>query len=182
MQPNSETTIAQLSAEDAAERVEELAALLHACVLAGANVNFILPFSLADAERFWTAKALPALRGGRRVLWVAEQDGRIVGSVQLDCDTPPNQAHRAEVTKLLVHPDHRRRGVARALMAELERRATALGRSLITLDTRTGDSAEPLYLSLGYQIAGRIPDFCRDPITNRMWPTTLMYKHFRPAT
>ena len=51
-----------------------------------------------------------------------------------------------------------------------------LGRSLITLDTRTGDKAEPLYASLDYKTAGVIPDFCRDTIEDRLDPTTIMYK------
>jgi hypothetical protein len=96
--------------------------------------------------------------------------------VQLDYNTPPNQPHRAEVTKLMVHPEARRGGIARALMAALEHRATALGRSLITLDTRTGDMAEPLYTSLGYQTVGVIPGYCRDTIEDRYDPTTIMYK------
>jgi ribosomal protein S18 acetylase RimI-like enzyme len=65
--------------------------------------------------------------------------------VRRDYDTPANQPHRAEVRKLLVHPKLRRQGIARALMAEVERHAVALFLSLLTLDTRTGDSAEPLY-------------------------------------
>ena len=61
-------------------------------------------------------------------------------------------------------------------MAALERRAGELGRSLLTLDTRTGDSAEPLYTSLGYQTAGIIPGYCRDPFEDHLDPTTIMYK------
>jgi ribosomal protein S18 acetylase RimI-like enzyme len=96
--------------------------------------------------------------------------------VQLSTDTPPNQLHRAEVTKLLIHPDFRRRGIARALMEELEGLAERLGRSLITLDTRTGDSAEPLYASMGYVTAGVIPGYCRDAFVDRLDATTIMYK------
>lgn len=177
----NETRIRTLSAGEVETRLIEFGVLLHACVHTGANVNFVLPFSEADAEVFWVRKVLPALRNGKRVLWIAEQGDRLAGSVQLDYDTPPNQAHRAEVTKLLVHPDFRRRGIGRALMRELEARANLLGRTLITLDTRTGDYAEPLYASLGYETAGIIPDFCRDPIEDRMHPTTIMYKALRPA-
>jgi hypothetical protein len=108
---------------------------------------------------------------------VAEEGARIAGSVQLATDTPPNQPHRAEVTKLMVHPDLRRRGIARALMATLEDRARALKRNLVTLDTRTGDFAEPLYASIGYKTAGIIPDFCLDPFKKTLHPTTIMYKH-----
>jgi ribosomal protein S18 acetylase RimI-like enzyme len=177
MTGDSAATLSMFSAADVAAHRRELGGLLHACVHAGASVNFVLPFTVEDSEAFWTRKVLPAVQGGRRLLWVARQGGRIVGSVQLDHhDTPPNQPHRAEVTKLLVHPECRRRGIARALMAELEREAGRLGRSLITLDTRTGDQAEPLYASLGYRTAGVIPGYCRDPMEDRLDSTTIMYK------
>ncbi len=172
----TETAISILPADDVERRVRELAVLLHACVHAGASINFVMPYSEEDAAAFWTRKVLPAMRDGTRVVWVAERDGRIVGSVQLSTDTPPNQLHRAEVTKLLVHPDFRRRGIARALMVELEHLAERLGRSLITLDTRTGDQAEMLYAALGYRTVGVIPDWCRDTVTDRLDPTTIMYK------
>ena len=53
----------------------------------------------------------------------------------------------------------------------------AAGRSLITLDTRTGDRAEPLYASLGYVTVGVIPGFSRDSHdAHRLDGTTIMYK------
>lgn len=170
------TTLALFDADDIERYIEGLSALLHACVHDGASIGFVLPHSKADSTGFWRDKVLTAVRDGGRLLLVAWADGRIVGSVQLDYDTPANQPHRAEIRKLLVHPDFRRRGIARGLMAEIERRAVALERSLLTLDTRTGDSAEPLYLSLGYQTTGIIPGYCRDTVGDRLDATTIMYK------
>lgn len=171
--------ITALSYQDAQARLPELACLLHACVHDGASISFVLPFSMTEAETFWTTKVFPSLRAGGTILLVAEADDCIAGSVQLDHDTPPNQPHRAEVRKLLVHPDFRRRGIGKALMADLEHRAQEMGRSLLTLDTRTGDKAEPLYTSMGYETAGIIPDFCRDTVSDRLDPTTIMYKALR---
>lgn len=166
-----------LSADDAAADLPGLGSLLHACVLAGASVSFVLPYTEEDAQAFWRGKVLPGVAGGTLALWVARLEGRIAGSVQLDTDTPPNQPHRAEVRKLLVHPDFRRRGIARRMMLEVDAMAARLGRSLITLDTRTGDSAEPLYASLGYQAVGVIPGFSRDPLdAAKVDGTTIMYK------
>ncbi len=176
MRTRADTTIVAVAPDEAAGHVPALGLLLHDCVTAGASINFVLPFSLREAEAFWRIKVVPPVEAGTRSLWLAVSSDRVVGSVQLDTDTPPNQPHRAEVTKLMVHPDMRRGGIARALMAALEQRAREKGRSLITLDTRTGDIAEPLYTSLGYITVGTIPGFCRDTVKERYDPTTIMYK------
>jgi ribosomal protein S18 acetylase RimI-like enzyme len=174
---SSTVTLALFDADDIARHIEDLTELVHACVHDGASIGFIVPHSRADSEAFWRDKVAAAVHDGCRLLLVAWRDGRIAGSVQLDHDTPANQPHRAEIRKLLVHPAFRRQGIARQLMAEIERRATALKRSLLTLDTRTGDSAEPLYRSLGYQTTGIIPGYCRDTFTERLDATTIMYKN-----
>lgn len=168
--------ISALSADGLADQIHELGQLLHDCVHDGASIGFVLPHGLAESEAFWRNKVLPAAQGGRLVLLVAWAEGRVVGTVQLDHDTMPNQPHRAEVRKLLVHPDFRRRGIARMLMEEIERRARQLHRSLLTLDTRTGDSAEPLYAALGFETVGVIPGYCLDPFSPRLDATTVMYK------
>jgi hypothetical protein len=170
------TTITQCSASELATEATELGMLLHACVQDGASIGFVQPFTVSDGQAFWSASVLPALLAGQRSVLVARVGGRLAGSVQLDYDTAPNQAHRAEVRKLLVHPHYRRQGLARALMAELERHAAQLGRPLLTLDTRSGDTAEPLYLSLGYQSAGSIPGYARAPDQDRLDATSIMYK------
>lgn len=165
-----------LPPEEIERRLVELGGLLHACVEAGASVNFVAPFTAADAEDFWRLKVLPPARSGHRTVLVAEEGAAIAGSVQLGTDTPPNQPHRADVTKLLVHPDFRRRGIARALMRALEAEARRQGRTLLTLDTRSGDAAEPLYASLGYVAVGVIPGYSLDTARERLEATTVMYK------
>lgn len=173
---NDDVKIAKVSASAAGDHLDDLAALLHACVLDGASVGFVLPFAIADSVAFWRDRVLPGVAAGTSVMLVADVGDQLAGTVLLDCDTMPNQPHRAEVRKLLVHPAHRRRGIARALMAELERLAATHGRRLLTLDTRTGDSAEPLYAALGYRTSGVIPGYCLDPSADRLDPTTIMYK------
>ena len=170
-------TITPFSADDLARHLPELAALLRACVQDGASVGFVMPYSVDESEAFWRDNVLPSLRAGGLVLFVAHRGDAIDGTVQLDYDTMPNQRHRAEVRKLLVHPAARRQSIARALMTELERHAQRLQRSLLTLDTRTGDHAEPLYAALGYQRAGVIPGYARHSHDGgRFDATTIMYK------
>jgi GNAT superfamily N-acetyltransferase len=156
--------------------VDMLADILHAVVHAGAGVSFFTPFSIDEARAFWINKILPQARAGKRRVLVARLDDKIVGTVQLDLDTPPNQPHRAAVEKMLVHPDARRRGIAKALMMALEDVARAEKRTLLTLDTVTGSNAEFLYGSIGYLRVGVIPDYARGSLTPELESTTIMYK------
>jgi GNAT superfamily N-acetyltransferase len=156
--------------------VEMLGDVLHAVVHGGAGVSFFVPFSLDEARAFWRDKVLPGVHAGTRRVVVARWNARIVGTVQLDLAVPPNQRHRAEVAKLLVHPSARRRGVARSLMMALEDIALSEGKTLLTLDTVTGSNAEPLYRSLGYTAVGIIPRYARASLTPDMESTTIMYK------
>jgi ribosomal protein S18 acetylase RimI-like enzyme len=161
--------------------VDMLAEILHAVVYGGAGVSFVVPFSLDEARAFWTDKVLPGTRARSRRVVVARLDARIVGTAQIDLSVPPNQRHRAEVLKLLVHPSARRRGVARALMVALEALAHAEGRTLLTLDTWTGSYAERLYQSLGYTTVGVIPRYARGSLTPELEPATIMYKELSPG-
>ncbi|MGH9957825.1 MAG: GNAT family N-acetyltransferase [Pyrinomonadaceae bacterium] len=156
-----------------------LSDLLFDCIHAGAAVSFILPFSRDDAEAFWRDRILPTVKAGTCCVLVARRAGRIVGTVQFDLATPPNQPHRAEVKKLLVNPDARRGGIARGLMLALEEHARAAGRTLLTLDTAS-NHAEQLYLSLDYVRVGIIPRYSRRPDSPDLEGTTVMYKELRP--
>lgn len=159
------------------QAVEDLADILHGCVHTGASIGFILPFSRDAARAYWQERVRPGLSAGELDLFVAHDDGRIRGTVQLIPAAMPNQQHRADVAKLLVHPDARRRGLGRALMGALQERATDLGRTLLVLDTRSTDPSRHLYQSLGFAIAGEIPGYCRNPVAPVLEPTTYMYKN-----
>lgn len=150
--------------------------ILHACVHGGAAVSFILPFSMDAAAAFWRDQVRPSLSAGDRVLLAAFDDGNPVATVQVLLAGPPNQAHRAEIAKLLTHPTGRRNGAARPLMTAAEAAAVKAGKTVMTLDTRTGDVAEGFYADIGYNRAGVIPDFARDPDSDRLHGTTYMYK------
>ena len=150
---------------------------MHACVLDGASIGFILPFPVDQARSYWKERILPDVQTGALDLFVARENGHVLGTVQLIPAVMPNQPHRADVAKLLVHPNARRKGLARALMAALEQRAKAVGRTMLVLDTRSSDPSRILYQTLGFQIAGEIPNYCRNPFEDRLEPTTYMFKH-----
>ena len=136
-----------------------------------------MPFSPEEAREFWTGKVQPGVLAGTRRVLLARGGDRVVGTVQLDMATPPNQRHRADVAKLLVHPDVRRQGIARLLMTRIEDVAREAGRSLLTLDTVRGNSAEVLYRSMGYTAAGVIPGYARGALSEELEDTVLFYKN-----
>jgi len=155
----TDLVVEELDAAGAERELPGLAAVLHACVAGGASVNFVLPFGMAESEAWWRRAVLPALAAGERRLLVARADGLLRGTVQLAPAPQPNQPHRADVTKLLVHPDARRLGIGRALMRRVEALARDAGRTLLTLDTEKRGAAHALYLSLGWTRFGVVPGY-----------------------
>jgi len=92
----------------------QLADVLVDCVEGGASVSFMSPFSHADGLAFFR-KVAGSVASGDTVLLAASLDDRIVGTVQLGLDTPPNQPHRADIKKMLVHRAARGSGIGAAL-------------------------------------------------------------------
>jgi len=173
-------TVRRIDAEEAKAGVEALsralADVLTDCVEGGASVSFMLPLSREKALEFWRG-VLDDVARGRRVLLVAETgDGRIVGTVQLITAQPDNQPHRADIAKMLVHRDVRRRGVAGLLMAAVDQAALDEGKSVLVLDTVTGGDAERLYQRAGWQSAGTVPKYALMP-DGAYCGTTFFYKH-----
>jgi len=154
--PVSGIEVLDVAAAASAER--RLTEILCACVDAGASVSYLPPLAPEDARAFWKRMAAE-VAAGTRILLAAWDDAELVGTVMLELASAPNQPHRAEVQKLLVHPAARRRGLARALMLRTEQEARRAGRTLVTLDTRAGDAAETLYRAMGWHEAGRIPGY-----------------------
>ena len=82
------------------------------------------------------------------------------------------------MAKLLVHRSARRRGVAQRLMDHAEAEAHAEGKTLLVLDTVTGDAAERLYERLGWTRVGVIPGYALYP-DSRTCDTTVFWKTVR---
>lgn len=159
---NDDIVVRRVGAGEAAACIEPLADVLIDCVDGGASVSFMAPLARAKAVAFWRGVA-DGVERGERVLLVAEDGGRIVGTVQLVLALPENQPHRADVAKMLVHRNARRRGIAQRLLAALDDAARAHGRRVLVLDTVTGGDAERLYARAGWQRAGAVPDYALLP-------------------
>jgi ribosomal protein S18 acetylase RimI-like enzyme len=139
-----------------------LSEVLIEVVASGGSVGFMHPLQPAAARAFWEVALAAAARGERIVL--GAWDGEVLaGTVSLLLACPPNQPHRAEISKLMTRPSHRGRGVAVALMRAAEALAVEQGRTLLVLDTATDGGASRLYEGLGFTFAGEIPDYALKP-------------------
>ena len=132
------------------------------------------PFSPEEARAAFAGFASEAAQGNRLIL-AAFADGELVGTVQVILALPPNQPHRGEIAKLLVHSSARRRGIARLLMEGAEAEARAEGKTLLVLDAVTGDDAARLYERLGWTTVGVIPGYALYP-DGRPCDTTVFWK------
>jgi ribosomal protein S18 acetylase RimI-like enzyme len=89
---------------------------------------------------------------------VAERDGEIVGLIDVECDDAPGAVCEDRpglggmIWHLAVHPEHRRRGVASALLREAERRARDHGLVRLEAWTRDDAAARTWYESRGFEL------------------------------
>jgi GNAT superfamily N-acetyltransferase len=167
-----EIAVLEAPVPDAA--LEQLADVLVDCVAGGASVSFMAPFTQEDGLAFFR-KVAASVACGDTVLLAAKLGERIVGTVQLGLDTPPNQPHRADVKKMLVHRTARSRGIGAALMAAVEDEAKRRGRWLLVLDTVPGMSGYRLYQRAGWTEVGTIPDYALLP-DGRLCDTAVFWK------
>jgi len=152
----------RLDAAQTRAAAADLAAILKDCVEGGASVSFMADMTPDEALAFWIGVAEAQAVDGRVVI-VAEDERGLFGVVEVIAASAPNQPHRADVAKMLVHRRGRRRGVGEALMRGAEQAGRDLGKRLLTLDTVEGEAGERLYARLGWVRVGLIPDYALLP-------------------
>lgn len=171
--PETTPAIRTLSVDEARSRLDGLTEVLLDCVEGGASVSFMAPLTRERGEAFWQG-VIAGVAAGDRLLLVAEDEGGVLGTVQVVLAQPENQPHRGDVSKMLVHRRARRLGVGAALMRAAEAAAKQAGKTLLVLDTASAE-AERLYRREGWIAVGTIPGFA-------LWPqgglcdTTFFYK------
>jgi ribosomal protein S18 acetylase RimI-like enzyme len=163
-----DVTLEEVTSMD--EHIDQLSELLVQVVEDGASIGFLPPLKLSEAKEYWETVLKPDV-----ILYAAKVNHEIVGSVQLHLCTKPNGLHRAEIAKLMTHPNVRRQGIGRSLMQKAEERAKQEGRSLLVLDTREGDPSNYLYTSIGFVEAGRIPRYAQSA-NGELHATVIYYK------
>lgn len=154
--------------------IQELSDVLIDCVEGGAGVSFMLPITRETAESFWRSMGESVAQRERIVVAAEDEDGTIIGTVQVIWAAPENQPHRGDIAKMLVHRRARRQGIGAAILEAAEQEARKAGKTLLVLDT-AGDEAARLYERAGWQKVGTVPNFALWPNGDPS-PTTFYYK------
>lgn len=133
---------------------------------------FIRPASLDDLDALSALESLfpgdrlsrrsfrRLLRHGHADILVCDNNCTVVGNVVI---LYRRGSSRARIYSLVVHPEYRRRGIARALIEQAEKTALARQCDRLGLEVRADNlAASRLYQSLGYRAAGRVDNYYED--------------------
>jgi GNAT superfamily N-acetyltransferase len=170
-------SIRRLDAAEARARAGELADILLDCVAGGASVSFMADMTRDEALAFWSRVA-DEVAIGERILLAAEKAGRLLGTVQVVAAGTPNQPHRSDLAKMLVHRDGREQGIGTSLLAAAEAASRDAGWWLMVLDTVDDSAGHRLYTRCGWTRVGVIPDYALWP-DGRLCATVYFYKDVR---
>jgi GNAT superfamily N-acetyltransferase len=164
-------TIERIGRDASVKDITELAHLLIDAIESGSGVSFLAGLTENEAAAWW--RSVLQSSSPRAIILVARADDGIVGTVQLQPAWAPNQPHRGDIAKLIVHRRARKRGLGRQLMAAIEQAGRDAGFTLLLLDTCKGYDAERLYESTGWVRVGEVPRFALNP--DRSWCDTVFF-------
>jgi GNAT superfamily N-acetyltransferase len=114
------------------------------------------PRSTLDEVQRLIETSLKGALEGRYMHLVAEDDGAIVGTIELAAQSG-RAKHRGELFRFVVAESHRGKGIARMLLEAALAEAKRMGIEMIDAAARAGTSAEDAYRKLGFVEFGRLP-------------------------
>lgn len=150
--------------------IPQLGEILADAVNFGAGVSFMLPFSATEGAAYWSG-----VDPEKKQVFAAVENGTITGVVILERAWAPNQSHRTDISKMLVHRDFRRRGIGTLLLKAVEDEARRMGLTLLTFVTVAQSPAEAFYRGLGFTCAGYIPGYALSP-AGKLDDTAIFYR------
>ncbi|KAI7541396.1 hypothetical protein KC331_g8599 [Hortaea werneckii] len=166
--------------------VDQLATIHRDCILQDGTLATFLPDNNGNLDvskiiKYWSDRSEQVTKGAREIIvqFTDPTQSEVAGFVSLDMPFSETGSFRGMVEKMLVSPHHRYKGVARRVMAELERVAVERGRTVLSLDTVIGSGAELVYPKLGYKLVGVIPKYGIHPTTRELVDEMFFYKDLR---
>lgn len=108
----------------------------------------------------WSERSIASELDNKLAFWlVAVENDMVVGYVGSQ-----TVLDETDMMNVAVHPDHRRTGIAEALVTALVVALKEKGSVSLTLEVRaSNEPAKALYEKLGFTQAGRRPNYYRNP-------------------
>ena len=129
------------------------------------NMNETHVAAIAALEKLcfsdpWSENSIAGELNNRLSYWlVALEDGEVVGYIGSQ-----SVLGESDMMNVAVHPDHRRKGIAEALIDALSAVLRERGNVCLTLEVRaSNEPAKALYEKLGFIQVGRRPNYYRNP-------------------
>jgi GNAT superfamily N-acetyltransferase len=155
-------SIEELDARQVVAAAGELAQLLLDAHASGMALGLSAPLTAERAADEWRVTAA-RLDPDDRILLVARDEGRIVGTVQIVRALADNGRHRAEIQRFAVSADRRGRGFGRALLEAAVERAREMRLTLLWLSTHADTDSDRIYERLGWTRMGVMPGYAANP-------------------
>ena len=121
--------------------------------------------AIAELEKLcfsdpWSENSIAYELTSRLSYWlVAQEEGVVVGYIGSQ-----SVLGESDMMNVAVHPEHRRKGIAEALIRALSYGLKDRGNVCLTMEVRaSNDSAIALYDKLGFQQVGCRPNYYRNP-------------------
>lgn len=108
----------------------------------------------------WSENSIASELDNRLSYWlVAEENGLVLGYIGSQ-----SVLGETDIMNLAVSPEHRRKGIAKALLLALMDALKSQGNRCITLEVRQSNlPAQALYEQFGFRQVGLRPNYYRDP-------------------
>jgi RimJ/RimL family protein N-acetyltransferase len=110
-----------------------------------------------DSEIDWISRLLSGVERDKIAALIAEADGRLVGS----CEINPKRGYSAHLGSLGISllDGYREIGIGQEIMLETEKLAKRLGIEVVELEVFAINArAIHVYEKVGYKVTGRVPD------------------------
>lgn len=103
-----------------------------------------------------------SLKKGEKHLFLAQINEEFVSMAILTPNVLPNCRHLVEISKGIIHPDHRGSGLLRRAFLNIAYYCRDLGMERLVLDVREGTRSHKIWCRLGFEQYGRLEDYARE--------------------
>ena len=151
-----------------------LVQLLSDVIRDGGSMGFLANATDTELMEFWTSE-LSKVQSGQNVLVCAIDADACIAAGILTREMKTTGQHRADVRKVMTHPEYRQKGLALQILTRMEAAASERGVRLLTLKTETGSNASVLYTLMGWTLIGTVPNYAAGP-DGSLHPVSFYYK------